>query len=418
MATDVTNAVLTMQESVQNSLDSQMNMFEEFNAGTEISKDTLLSNMQSQIDGVRNWEQNLTELAEKGVDEGLLQKLADMGPEGSTYVQAFNSMTTDELAKANDLWKQSVDIKSMSEQWGQDLTQAVGELAAGGETAWQELGQSMNMQANESGKYTVQGLVQGMQEAQKQATEEGEDLGIKTIDSINKASGVASPSKKTRQSGRYIVSGLTLGIKDSKSTAVNMAAELGNDTVKAIYSALQRGNPHVKMIAAAIGTNATKSMTKSVDTNAIYNTGLNMAYGLANGITAGRSSVINAVANMCVSAVNEARSQLDIHSPSKVFEKIGSYTAEGFGIGYESKMEDVNGMIRESMSYSDDFQRQTQTRNTAVPEKTMDALMEYLPYLQIIAEKKYMAYIDQNQAVDALGEKISNNTALRTRRMR
>lgn len=48
----------------------------------------------------------------------------------------------------------------------------------------------------------------------------------------------------------------------------------------------------------------------------------------------------------------------------------------------------------------------------------MDALMEYLPYLQIIAEKKYMAYVDQNQAVDALGEKISNNTALRTRRMR
>lgn len=418
LATDVTNAVLTMQESVQNSLDSQMNMFEEFNAGTEISKDTLLSNMQSQIDGVRNWEQNLTELAEKGVDEGLLQKLADMGPEGSTYVQAFNSMTTDELAKANDLWKQSVDIKSMSEQWGQDLTQAVGELAAGGETAWQELGQSMNMQANESGKYTVQGLVQGMQEAQKQATEEGEDLGIKTIDSINKASGVASPSKKTRQSGRYIVSGLTLGIKDSKSTAVNMAVELGNDTVKAIYNALQRGNPRVKTIAAAIGTNATRSMTKSVDTNAIYNTGLNMAYGLANGITAGRSSVINAVANMCASAVNEARSRLDIHSPSKVFEKIGSYTAEGFGIGYENKMEDINGTIRESMSYPDNLQRQTQTRNTAVPEKTMDALMEYLPYLQIIAEKKYMAYVDQNQAVDALGEKISNNTALRTRRMR
>ena len=197
-----------------------------------------------------------------------------------------------------------------------------------------------------------------------------------------------------------------------------MAVELGNDTVKAIYNALQRGNPRVKTIAAAIGTNATRSMTKSVDTNAIYNMGLNMAYGLANGITAGRSSVINAVANMCASAVNEARSRLDIHSPSKVFEKIGSYTAEGFGIGYENKMEDVNGIIRESMSYPDNLQRQTQTRNTAVPEKTMDALMEYLPYLQIIAEKKYMAYVDQNQAADALGEKISNNTALRTRRMR
>lgn len=39
MATDVTNAVVTMQENVQGALESQMNMFEEFNAGTEITKE-------------------------------------------------------------------------------------------------------------------------------------------------------------------------------------------------------------------------------------------------------------------------------------------------------------------------------------------------------------------------------------------
>ena len=36
MATNVTNAVLTMQENVQGALESQMDMFEKFDGGVEI----------------------------------------------------------------------------------------------------------------------------------------------------------------------------------------------------------------------------------------------------------------------------------------------------------------------------------------------------------------------------------------------
>ena len=59
--------------------------------------------------------------------------------------------------------------------------------------------------------------------------------------------------------------------------------------------------------------------------------------------------MINAVARVCEAAVSEARRKLKINSPSKVFEELGSYTAEGFGIGYQKQMSNVNGMIRSSM---------------------------------------------------------------------
>lgn len=59
------------------------------------------------------------------------------------------------------------------------------------------------------------------------------------------------------------------------------------------------------------------------------------------------------MAKVCNAAVSEARRKLDIHSPSKVFERLGAYTAEGFGIGYENKMQNVNGMIRDSMEIPD-----------------------------------------------------------------
>ena len=51
---------------------------------------------------------------------------------------------------------------------------------------------------------------------------------------------------------------------------------------------------------------------------------------------------------MCASAINQAKSDLQINSPSKVFEELGGYTAEGFGVGYEKKISEVNNMIRDS----------------------------------------------------------------------
>ena len=55
------------------------------------------------------------------------------------------------------------------------------------------------------------------------------------------------------------------------------------------------------------------------------------------------------MAQMCADAVAEAEYRLDINSPSKVFKRLGEYTAEGFGIGYEDKMDDVRATIAESM---------------------------------------------------------------------
>ena len=35
-----------------------------------------------------------------------------MGPQGSTYVQAFASMTDEQLKQANEMWTKSLDMKA------------------------------------------------------------------------------------------------------------------------------------------------------------------------------------------------------------------------------------------------------------------------------------------------------------------
>ena len=53
--------------------------------------------MKSQVDGISAWRESLKKLEKKGLADGLLQKLKEMGPDGAKYVDAFLRMTAEEL---------------------------------------------------------------------------------------------------------------------------------------------------------------------------------------------------------------------------------------------------------------------------------------------------------------------------------
>lgn len=320
MAVNVTNAVLTMQENVQSALESQMNMFEEFDGGVQLSTDQLLSNMQSQIDGVTAWEQNLSTLADRGINEGLLQKLAEMGPEGAGYVQTFTNMTDEELQKANDLWGQSVDIKGMTNEWGQQLLESGAANVAGGM-------ENLTALMEQSGANTVMGLVNGMQQAQKTAEAAGNDLGVKTVDSVNSGLGCASPSKKTTQSGLYTTQGLANGLTLGKVTL--MVAALG--------------------VAASVIT----QMNSVLNESTLVSTGLNVSFGLAKGIRDGKSSVTSAIREVASAAVKAANDELEIHSPSHVFRGMGNNTMDSYALGVSEREKAVRETVSAAVNFRD-----------------------------------------------------------------
>lgn len=318
LAVNVTNAVLTMQENVQGALESQMNMFEQFDGGVQISTQQLLANMQSQVDGVTNWERNLSTLADKGINQGILQKLAEMGPQGSGYVTAFNNMTSEEIAKANALWDESLDIKSMTNDWGQQLLTSGAANIAGGM-------QNLTPIMQASGANTVMGLVQGMQGAQKTAAAAGMDLGVKTIESVNRGLGCASPSRKTNESGKNTTQGLVLGMNSGKSNVQMTAQGIANSVITKIGTTLKR------------------------QTFVIY--GMNVSTGLASGIRSGKSTVINAATEVARAAVRTAKDELEIHSPSHVFRGMGENTMDSFALGVKEKQKNVKKTVTNAVNF-------------------------------------------------------------------
>lgn len=65
--------------------------------------------------------------------------------------------------------------------------------------------------------------------------------------------------------------------------------------------------------------------------------GYNMSAGMAQGISSGRSLAVSAAISVARDAINAAKAEADIHSPSRVMEEAGEFFTEGWAIGIGNK---------------------------------------------------------------------------------
>jgi len=86
------------------SIKNQIGLFDEVKV-RKVSGKSLLGNLEDQVQEFDSWQANLKSLAAKGVDEGLIDELRQMGIKVAPQVAALNTLTTDELNKYVGLWK-------------------------------------------------------------------------------------------------------------------------------------------------------------------------------------------------------------------------------------------------------------------------------------------------------------------------
>uniref|UniRef100_UPI002ED55625 hypothetical protein n=1 Tax=Enterocloster clostridioformis TaxID=1531 RepID=UPI002ED55625 len=131
-AEEAQEALQKIQDGLEKTIYGQINTFDKFDGKTKMSTNELLENMQSQVDGTEQWSDNLRELAERGIDQGLLQKLAEMGPKGAGYVAVFAKMTEEELQKANDLFAQTMTLPEATAESIMQSYQVAGSMTTQG----------------------------------------------------------------------------------------------------------------------------------------------------------------------------------------------------------------------------------------------------------------------------------------------
>lgn len=108
-------AMREASEKIESSIKSQINLFEEAAQKDSISKEQMLANMQKNLSDLQSWREGLTSLMQRTsedgtriLSDGLLQHLAEMGPQGASYIAAMGQMTDEELKAANEMWSQSM----------------------------------------------------------------------------------------------------------------------------------------------------------------------------------------------------------------------------------------------------------------------------------------------------------------------
>ena len=154
------------------------------------------------------------------------------------------------------------------------------------------------------------------------------------------------------EAAKSFTQGMTADSKTDVAGAVSGAVASASQntqgiTMKQIVASLQAQEPVLTEYVQAMEMRLAEVMTGfRVE---YVNIGEMMMAGLADGIENGRSGVIQAVAEVVAAAIAKAKSKLDIHSPSKVFEGFGEYSMEGYEIGIKDKMKSVMRTVQNSM---------------------------------------------------------------------
>lgn len=260
MSEEMQEALQEMHDSVADALDSQMNLFEEFESGTAVSAEKMLSNMQSQIDGVTNWADNLESLADRGINQGLLQTLSEMGPKGAGYVSAFVEMTDEELEKANELYMDALTLK-------------------------QDTADKITQDWLEAGSDATGGFQNGIVEGAEAVAQAGADVAQGVLDRMKETLDEHSPSKKTQEIAEDADTGLGKGFEAKKADVLKIIEGITSEIVL--------------------------TMRDELKASIFIEMGSDIMENLASGITQGKSSVTSAISSAIGSAVQAAKNEID-----------------------------------------------------------------------------------------------------------
>ena len=279
--------------SLVDTLEGQMDIFSKFEKKEAMSKETLLENMRSQIQGMSEWAANMQKLAAKGIDQGLYEKLAMMGPQGAEYVAAFNEMTSAELMEANSLWAQSLVLPSaVSKQ----ITSSFSGI----------------------GTNIMQGWIAGIDGNSEEYLTMLKTLAMQSHTIPEEELGIQSPSTVLFAIGAFMMLGLRDGINKNwvyPKAALKFVSDVLIAYAKAVF-----------------------------DPQMFYEIGVNLLHGLAAGLrdSGAIGDVLSAVSSITSKVESAATGPqgADTSSPSKKTKRLGEYLVEGLALG----LRDPHGM--------------------------------------------------------------------------
>ena len=218
----------------------------------------------------------------------------------------------------------------------------------------------------EVGTHILEGVGEGMTAAGWDS--DAETVAANLEAALNLALGIHSPSERVKPVGQNVSAGVGAGMTeydfatDAATLAASLDAAVGlalpQNALAAYGTAAMTGlalamtGYSMSATGASVGANVRSAVNASLNGSTLRSAGVNAMSGLAAGINAGRSGVISAMRSAARAAVNAAKSELKIKSPSQVFEdEVGVMTMRGWGRGVLKESKAQAKIIRNAARY-------------------------------------------------------------------
>jgi len=300
---DLKNMITDYTDHAQNRMDTLCDR-------VTVSGRDMIDNMLENQRVLETWSDNIALLAERGIDEGLLEEMRQMGPEGAAQVAAMVEMSGEELAEMNDVYRQGAQVATdaLATQLGPGFEDAVN-------MASHFVQDSRTTMENEIANANFEGIGQSIPEGAARGIARNTDAIREArgmMDGVNDAAadaiGYNSPARVYVEYGESIVQGLYNGIEALQSRPVD-AIESVASSMERVYNRSERGYQTI---------------------------GRDIIRGLNQGLLNGENSVMNTANRIANNIARTMRNALDINSPSRVMrEQIGRFIPEGIGAGID-----------------------------------------------------------------------------------
>lgn len=313
------DAVALATSNIVKSAHDQISIFGEatnlYGEELQEAKNKTIENMESQAESMKRWASDLETIANNGINQGILEKLANMGPQGAQLVSEFANMTAEEIEKANTAWDDAM-------RYATDGAISAGNITGQIESAADDIYESWKISGNEA----AQGLFDGMEQKSSTVKDLAVQMGENIKKGVNEPLKIKSPSKEMESTGKNVDRGLVNGMNDNKNLVRHTSEQVGSLVVTGIR--------------------------KKASSSVLQNMGETASRSFAHGIKLGTNAVTKSVREMCEAAISQTRTSLDMHSPSKIFTGFGENSADSFGGGFQNKMRDVQNYVNQSMQFS------------------------------------------------------------------
>lgn len=306
------DAIESKQESLQDQLADYGELFQRIDIkdeeGNVIGEKFQLGDLQKEIDQIQKYGDAMEKLQERGLSDGLLSEITNMGMEDAMdYMNKLISMS-------DGAFDDYVQLFAEKQKAAQEVAAKVyqSEFSALEQNYFQKLPQSiadMQGQLFAAGTQSAGQFAAGMES-------QGTQMGTALEQAVGNA---VSGSQETAAIQTF--QSVTAGMTEQEPILTEYLTALKDRLITLMQGFQQE----------------------------FQNVGLMLMEGVAQGVRDGKSGVVNAIAEVLAAAVRAARASMDINSPSGVYEEIGGYMAEGVGVGWNKKLKKLSGIIAGGM---------------------------------------------------------------------